>query len=284
MTTILVIAAVLLVIPVLTIVAQGVQWLQHKRHNESFGWWYVINDNQNPVTKRKGSILRGGRVILHVNGASLEFSWSLLRHFCHIGVTVGGCDDDLTFELAVPGIAVWFSGENVLPRKWRPDDPHRTGIDIHDWAIWFNIWQNDMEWDPKRDRFRHFNFNFNIPDFFLGSTNYSKRNLKTDWAPIPMPEGSYPAKITIHEDTWKRPRWPFPKRIVRATIDMEKPIPFPGKGENAWDCGDDALHSLTTPATTIPKAIAATVESVLQSRMKRGGGLTWKTAEKAVGD
>ena len=36
-----------------------------------------------------------------------------------------------------------------------------------------------------------------------------------------------------------------------------KPIPVPGKGENSWDCDDDAIHSSHGPHSTVHQAVAA---------------------------
>lgn len=49
---------------------------------------------------------------------------------------------------------------------------------------------------------------------------------------------------------------------------------------NSWDCGEDAVYSLTTVAATVPEAIAKLVRSCLESR-ERHGGPNWRPAVKA---
>lgn len=90
-----------------------------------------------------------------------------------------------------------------------------------------------------------------------------------------MPEGSYRATVTIERDSWTRARW-FARRIERAHVDIHDPIPTPGKGENSWDCGDDALHSSTFPCGTVPAAVGKIVGDVLAKR----GHSTWTWPRK----
>jgi hypothetical protein len=56
---------------------------------------------------------------------------------------------------------------------------------------------------------------------------------------------------------------------------MITPIPHPGKGENSYDCEDDATYSLTTEARNEAEAIGAMVATVMRSRQKYGG-LNWQ--------
>jgi len=94
-------------------------------------------------------------------------------------------------------------------------------------------------------------------------------------------DGCYPATVRFFESTWKRPRWPWSKKIVRADIYPDTPIPYPGKGENSWDCDEDATHSMMTAEETELGAVVAMVESVLRSRY-RHGGLSWRPKLKVV--
>jgi hypothetical protein len=87
---------------------------------------------------------------------------------------------------------------------------------------------------------------------------------------VPMPEGSYRASVEIVEVTCRRPRWPFPRRYMRARVDIPAGIPHAGKGENSWDCGDDATYGISCPASYVEEAVAKLVESVLCSRKEYG--------------
>ena len=77
--------------------------------------------------------------------------------------------------------------------------------------------------------------------------------------------------------TFGRCWWNLTERVVRAEITPDTPIPHPGKGENSWDCGEDAIHSLTCQASTTHDAVGEIVKAVLRSRY-RYGGLMWRSA------
>jgi hypothetical protein len=72
-----------------------------------------------------------------------------------------------------------------------------------------------------------------------------------------------------------RKRW-FTQVNYSAEVEPRTPIPYQGKGENSWDCGEDGLHSMMGPAQNLEEAIAATVRSVLGSRRKYDGDIMAK--------
>jgi len=82
---------------------------------------------------------------------------------------------------------------------------------------------------------------------------------------VPMPEGNYPAKVKREERVWRRKRWPFSaERRVDYSIDMDVPVPVPGKGENSWDCDDDAIWG--TGGSSVPEAVANVTRAALRDR------------------
>ena len=48
---------------------------------------------------------------------------------------------------------------------------------------------------------------------------------------------------------------------------MKEPIPNPGKGTCSYNCGEDALHSLTCNVNTIEDGIGEVMKSVNKCRM-----------------
>jgi hypothetical protein len=52
---------------------------------------------------------------------------------------------------------------------------------------------------------------------------------------------------------------------------MYEPIPVPGKGENAWDMEDDAIHSMGCVANSVDDAIIKLLNSVNRDRVRYGG-------------
>jgi hypothetical protein len=242
------------------------------------GWFHYQNLNDFPDGSLGPPI--EGRCWLNFDlENSLYFSWFVKSNFCHLGLSLGDYDEKIVFKVAFPPIALWF-GANI-EKLSKLIDKHiskgdwyakNTEISIHDGSIWWRLFVRSGYWNKNIPRWRH--GNFNVIDFILGENKYTNRVLKEEKIDIPMPEGNYPATIKMEMATWKRPRW-FAKRLKRADIEMEKPIPFPGKGENSWDCGDDACYGMTTPARSIGEAIGKMVEHVLDNRLKRGGPYKW---------
>jgi hypothetical protein len=100
------------------------------------------------------------------------------------------------------------------------------------------------------------------------------------FALVPMPEGNYPCTVTLERETWGRKRWPWTRTTqTRADIEMHVPVPHPGKGENSWDCDDDALYSMCGPFGSIGAATTAVAGSVMRSRERYGNGQAWTPSD-----
>lgn len=117
-------------------------------------------------------------------------------------------------------------------------------------------------------------------DILFGRRDYHRVETGHQVVSFAMPEGRYQADCTLTRCTWTRPRWPWwPLSLTldRAEIDFDPPVGIPGKGENSWDCDDDATHAMTTPLKH--GSLRATIEEfaldTLRTRMHRGG-LDWK--------
>lgn len=260
-------------------------------------YFHWSNENQKKHD-RMGSPLRYGRAWWRVTQhGCVNWEWTLFHSSsCRVGFTVGGSKEfGFHWHLALPwlfsfyftvggfGPVVWLANL-LLPKGGEKygglhgyEDERDFSLSVHDWTIWWTIWRNPMAgWSRQVSRFRE--GNWGLLDSLLGKTDYSTRDISEIDTIIPMPEGGYQATVKLFESTWKRPRW-FARRIVRADVKLEKGIPFPGKGENSYDCGENALHGLTTKADTIEEAIAATVESALRSRRRYGGSVNWQVAQ-----
>lgn len=108
-------------------------------------------------------------------------------------------------------------------------------------------------------------------DRLFGRQEMTETVLREGTVMVPMPEGEYPATYKETRMAWQRPRLPWPSRTrEQVTLDLEVPIPFPGKGENSWDCEDDAIFS-SSGGRSVPDAVGDLVASVLRRRMQYGG-------------
>lgn len=112
---------------------------------------------------------------------------------------------------------------------------------------------------------------WNIGDKLKGKYEVSKKIVEERDILVPMPEKAYPAHAILADWTWKYPRWKS-QTIRRCEINIPGGIPFAGKGENSWDCGDDAVFGTTTgKVRNIPEAVGGLVGSILADRVKNGG-------------
>lgn len=94
---------------------------------------------------------------------------------------------------------------------------------------------------------------------------------------IPMPEGDYEGLARIHRTVFGRKRWRPGHRVSYHTdLDVEGGIPFPGKGTESYNCGDDALCSQTTPGDDVQEAAAKLIASVMGYRARYGGSVSWR--------
>jgi hypothetical protein len=236
-------------------------------------WLYIYDkDDANPTTLGLewsfGRRCTGSRFQLTLNGGDgnrISLSVGLHRVFSfHPSIEGPWLRRLMPGELRKS----YFTGEI----EWFPVE-RMIGIAIHDGRIWFSLWENPMEWN--RDDPWWWQFSFSPVDFLLGDENYSTQDMETGRIDVEMPEGHYLASYRLFESTWKRPRWPWPKRIIRCEVEPDIAIPIPGKGENPWDLGDDAIHSGTYPVEVPVEAAQQMADSALRTR-RRYGGANWK--------
>jgi len=145
-----------------------------------------------------------------------------------------------------------------------------VSVSIHKDCIRWNLWTPTMAWSSETPKRRNRSFYF--IDFILGRYKYSVVEIESRDVLVPMMERSYKGKATLEVASWKRPRWPFTKRANRVEINMDdgEQIPVMGKGENSWDCGEDAIYGTSTHAKTIEQGVGSLVESVLSKRRRYG--------------
>lgn len=161
---------------------------------------------------------------------------------------------------------------------WRPTwakyggygSGRELALSFHDWAVWWKVWVDPDSWESSRPRWR--DGNLHPIDALFGRQGCTRKVIEERDVLVPMPEKSYPAKAQLIEFTWKRPRSPFSKTMLRVNLDIPGGIPHAGKGENSWDCGDDATFGLTTgECRTIAEGVGKLVGSCLETRVRYGG-------------
>lgn len=223
-------------------------------------------------------------------GLGLHWEWGFGGHtlkwpFAHIELSGSGMDDDdITLSVCLPWVAMlyvclqgipnwegpgrWVKSSTPPHDLWHRPEQRQIGWSIYEGTLCLDLWNNTME-SSNTDPW-WWKISINPADILLGRHKYTTRDLSTERVEVPMPEAPYPASVRIFESTWQRPRWPWPRRMVRAEITPDTPIPLPGKGENSWDQDDDATHSLTCHATTAQAAAETLRASVMRDRVRYG--------------
>lgn len=246
-------------------------------------YWFVVNHDQHG----KGHLWREGKLCLRsrLNRSEIDFAWShRLRPGLAFSLTVGSGDGDtgLGLHLELLGLSWWLHIEHewtkrlchrLLPHHYfRIDEPRQIQVYISGCHVHWSFWQPLHEWSTSTPKWRQ--GGFFLEDVLLGSARYSKRLVDDPVDAIAsFPEGSYRLKLQREIATWKRPRWPWP--IVRESVDIrlerDGAIPqFRGKGENSYDCDDDAIFGMGSEGHSYEHAVATYVEAVLRNRRKYG--------------
>lgn len=215
------------------------------------------------------------------HGASaLRIEWYTGRHASSTGLeyTRDYSEDEHGWYV---GLRRLFGLYITLPAKSQGSryDCRYYGISIHDWAVWFKFGGTD-DWSNKDPWW--WSFNFQIADFILGDSKMVETELSKTREALPLPEGPVAVDVTLKYCVWRRPRWPWAiHRVYRAEVEPVDPdgIGVPGKGENAWDCGDSSIQSLCLVARTVEEALGSVVATVLRTRMRHGGSHEHTPAE-----
>ena len=219
---------------------------------------------------------------------SLEHYWASGAEHTGFYVEIGDSGSLKVFVGAAHVFDAWLGiGSNRVARwlyqhhndvRAKLTDKTVVAVRYHDSAVWWELWQPRHMWTSGTPKWRRGNFNWR--DALLGRAKHASTITGPEqlvW--IPMPEGQYPAIITLDRSEWKRPRWPWPT-AVRQGYDVKilKPdmgpggyIPIPGKGENSWDCGGDGIFGQSGSGRTVEEAIGHVVASALSTRKRHAG-------------
>lgn len=253
--------------------------------------WQNLNDRRDGFT---GPGWRHGRAWWHLGERLvLRVEWNLLDPRTWPSVRFEwmrtfGDDEDLAGHVSVPLLGSLYWGvSGLFPRRWWNDaGPGRqTGVELFREYLWIKLWYADPaeHWGEDRNRFRWQCISWDWMRTFFGRRDYEMKVI-SDWEPVEvaLPEATYSGQFRVVQRTWWRSRWP--KKLIKCEgeIRMDKGAPFPGKGENSWDCGDDAIMGMSGPPTKA-ETIGAYVVATLRNRERYGGSVAWRPREKSGG-
>jgi hypothetical protein len=123
----------------------------------------------------------------------------------------------------------------------------------------------------------------------LGAVQIERMPIRTyEDVELALPEGVYVGTVSFYRERIGRPRGRTRRDDIVGEWSSEQWLPFPGKGENSWDCGDDGFkdhtttirpyvheESLAVDAEDVARVISGTVAGVLRYR-GRYGGVNWR--------
>lgn len=209
----------------------------------------------------------------------LEICWTIPCSHCGWSVKFGGGDSgrNLGLTFAVPLLCtLYVTAEGVFARRlfeydFDRGDDREIGVYFFGGSVWWNFWVGTIaSWSqsfPWCKKWRQGNFRFaNL----LGKEAYSCATLKEGIpVEIAMPEGVYHGTAKIERSRWKRPFW-LERVQISTYIEVPRGIPFSGKGENSWDCGDDGLWGAGCAGEDVAAAVESFRARVLKNRKRYG--------------
>ncbi len=176
----------------------------------------------------------------------------------------------------------WVYATGGIRFPWvKRGDRRSLQLTFHDRAVWWNVWRNDDSWSSDVPYWR--SGSFHPVDALFGRDVCTRITKEQRDVLVPMPEKAYPATAELVEFSWKRPGWPWARKMLRVSIEVPGGIPHSGKGENSWDCGDDATFGMTTgECRSIPEGVGQLVGSCLRDRVRYGGWDEWSWNREAA--
>lgn len=260
------------------------------------------------VAENGGPLWRHGRAWFSLRGAGrrpsprshmkarqdlgLAFEWRLFpKRGDTFGVGfkmtwgTGGSDTtpDLSLHLGRIG-DLWILPSGLIPHSWlerhKPDGTidwdtrvfsFNVGKDATRWEWWArkNSWSRSDPWWMSQT--------FDYKQIVFGKNAHTCEVVEEGVTVVPMPEHPYPATWRREIATWRytrplgrlRDRLLGPRSQQSVWLTPGEPVPVPGKGENSWDCDDDAIHGCG--GKSVEDAVANMVRSALSKRQRYGG-------------
>lgn len=217
--------------------------------------------------------IRHGRAWLTLGRWKWHTEWLWFTSSCGLHLEVGPDSDyQIMGHIAIPWIisiyvgvdSPWFF--NKMPRKRR-----EFWLYVQDWTVRLIPWGRSMEWHSK-DPWWIRGVTLDLRDLLLGLEKcHREESLESERLFIHLDGNCYHGTAKFIRMTWKRPRWP--KKVQEFTeIEMDRGhgLPHAGKGENSWDCGDDALCGWSVSGFDVQAAIADGIKTVEKRRRRYG--------------
>jgi hypothetical protein len=223
----------------------------------------------------------------------LEWHWFTL-HNRSLGAGIqaggGGSDGDVQLSMSIPWLCnLYLTMEGFLPQREPVEWELRYLLpgEFGEWGTIAVDWANRENFYGERVGGLH--RWFDVADLVMGREEYAAVEVARHDLSVNLPdEPTYRVDAKVESATWTRTRrWFRWKKRSRLSIDLsfDPPIPVPGKGENSWDCDEDAFYSIHRPVDDASQeaAVRACDEAVagIRKTRRQRGGEDWKPAPEA---
>ncbi len=162
---------------------------------------------------------------------------------------------------------------------WIRTAKRETSLRFHDYAMWWDIWNDSDSWSSDIPKWRSGNFSFQ--DTVRGKETVTTEVMKTYKETFEMPEGIYLSTVTITEYTRTYSRW-FTNKFRRFNFEfgfndnegewVQTPVVHWGKGTMSYNCGMDGTYScsLSSEVKTKEEAKIRMQSSLIKDRKRYG--------------
>lgn len=226
----------------------------------------------------------------------LRVEWTVLfTTSCALKVMFVRDEQEIVFRIALPFLFSLFIGLPMpyllwsrLPWKHRRSEhayaggDRAIGIEVHYGAVWLSFWNDIMEGRSDDPRWYRPRIGLDdIADLVFGRNSLVVTILEAREVVVHMPERPYVGFGKLEQ--WERPRPRLPRWLTPRgrTVELNfqaNPIPLPGKGENSWDCDEDAVYAITMPIEQgeVIDDVLLRFEAKHRAERKRRGGVGWR--------
>lgn len=208
-------------------------------------WFQNLNDNHPPHRhwlNFRGSVGRTYdktwfKYELHT-GPALRFTMDALQGKTKFSFGIVF----FTLYLTIYGVTVPF-----IPKGDKYSDWGREyGFYWFEWTFWAFFGRDPMSGSSKDPWY--YQIVIHPLDLLFGKTKHFENERLKTYSPVLFEFRGKPYQmdeIKITQAYWFKTRIPFGlwhRRVPRMHLDIKKPPGFAGKGENSYDCGDDATY------------------------------------------
>lgn len=261
-------------------------------------YWFICNDASRRISGVEvgGSAIRNGRFFLYGNHHPvIKAHWSFWNtlNWLEVYCRFGGEDPLSSFGLILPRLAYLSLGIGV-PNRWLSwwmiedrvfalkigyvSSIARVLIAHADWAEDCGMTDYYRAQKPRKytdlQLWPGWKMTVRFPPlarWLFGKEKTESRILDTKPVVIELDGQRYEGAWKLEQWQTTRERWPWAyRKRLSSWLDVPRPPQFAGKGENSWDCGDDAIYGMGTRETTPAGAIGEYVKSVLRNRERYG--------------